>query len=90
MFAKENCELCQKAQEVLSRIGVETDVRYVEGAKATPENIADFAWHDWVDKMPLVVALDEDQVVAKWNGDAIKLGFTPEVRRVLEAGAAGS
>jgi hypothetical protein len=70
---------------VLAHIGVETDVRYVEGPRATPENVADLAWHDWVDKMPLVVALDDDQVVAKWNGDAIRGGFTPAVRSLLAA-----
>lgn len=67
---------------------METDVRYVEGVRATPDNVADFAWHDWVDKMPLVVALVDGRVVARWNGDAIRLGFTPEVRRLLETGTA--
>ena len=37
VFAKENCELCKKAQDVLSRAGVVPEVRYVEGAAATPE-----------------------------------------------------
>jgi hypothetical protein len=59
------------------------DVRYVDGPEATPENVADFAWYDWVDKMPLVVALDGSKVVGRWNGDAIRQRFTPEVRNLL-------
>jgi hypothetical protein len=85
IFAKENCILCRKAQEVLSRVGVEMRVRYVEGPNATADNVADFAWHDWVDKMPLVVAMDGTEVVERWDGEGIEKGFTPAVRRLLDA-----
>jgi hypothetical protein len=71
VFARENCELCQKAQDVLSRAGVVPEVRYVEGNAATPENLADFAWFDWTDTPPLVVAAD------------IKDAWLPQVRRWL-------
>ena len=69
VFARENCELCKKAQDVLSRAGVVPEVRYVEGVAATPENLADFAWFDWTDTPPLVVATDGDKIVG-YYGDA--------------------
>ena len=62
VFARENCELCKKAQDVLSRAGVVPEVRYVEGTAATPENLADFAWYDWTDTPPLVIATDGDRI----------------------------
>jgi len=83
VFAKENCQLCKKAQDVLSRAGVVPEVRYVEGTAATPENLADFAWFDWTDSPPLIVASDGDKVVGRWAGDDIKDAWLPEVRRWL-------
>jgi hypothetical protein len=83
VFAKENCELCQKAQDVLSRAGVVPEVRYVEGTAATPENLADFAWFDWTDTPPLVVATDGDKIVGRWVAADIKDAWLPHVRRWL-------
>ena len=83
VFARENCELCQKAQDVLSRAGVVPEVRYVEGNAATPENLADFAWFDWTDTPPLVVATDGDKIVGRWVAADIKDAWLPQVRRWL-------
>lgn len=83
VFARENCDLCKKAQEVLGHVGVVPEVRYVEGAAATPENLADFAWYDWTDTPPLVVASDGDKVLGRWVGDDIQAAWLPEVRRWL-------
>jgi hypothetical protein len=83
VFARENCELCQKAQDVLSRAGVVPEVRYVEGNAATPENLADFAWFDWTDTPPLVVATDGDEIVGRWVAADIKDAWLPQVRRWL-------
>jgi len=84
VFAKENCEICQKAQDVLSRAGVVPEVRYVEGIAATPENLADFAWFDWTDTPPLIVAIDGDRIVGRWVGaDIIKEAWLPKVRSWL-------
>lgn len=85
VFAKENCRLCRKAREILARLPVETEVRYVDGPDATPENVADFAWHDWVDKMPLVVAFDGDRVLERWDGSRIERRWLPEIRGWLAA-----
>jgi hypothetical protein len=83
VFAKEGCELCQKAQDVLSKIGVEAQVRYVDGPSATPENLADFAWYDWTDKPPLIVATQNGQTLKRWDGRDIQTAWMPEVRRWL-------
>jgi len=83
VFAKENCELCQKAQDVLSRAGVVPVVRYVEGDAATPENLADFAWYDWTDTPPLVVASEGEKVIGRWSAGDIKAAWLPEVKRWL-------
>ena len=81
IFAKENCPTCRKAQDVLSRLGVPAQVRYVDGPRATPENVAALAWHDWVDKMPLVLVTEEtgangpagqtEKVIQRWDGSSI-------------------
>lgn len=55
-------------------------VRYVEGPQATAENIADFAWYDWTDKMPLVVVTEHDRVLARWDGRHIEGRWMPEVQ----------
>ncbi len=83
VFAKEDCSLCQKAQGVLTRLGIEPQVRYVEGPRATPENIADFAWFDWVDKMPLVVVTQDDRVLARWDGTNVSGRWMPVVEEWL-------
>jgi len=83
VFAKEDCVVCQKAQEVLARAGVAPQVKYVEGASATPENLAEFAWFDWCDKPPLVVATDGDRVVGRWNADDVQTAWLPAMRRWL-------
>ena len=83
VFAKENCELCKKAQDVLSRAGVVPEVRYVEGTAATPENLADFAWFDWTDTPPLVVASEGGKVLGRWVAADIEAGWLPEIRRWL-------
>lgn len=83
VFAKEHCELCKKAQDVLSRAGVAPVVRYVEGTAATPENLADFAWYDWTDTPPLVVATDGNEIVGRWVAADIKTAWLPKVRRWL-------
>ncbi len=84
VFAKEDCVLCHKAQAVLARLDIKPLVRYVEGSKATPEDIADFAWYDWSDKMPLVVVTEGEQVLHKWNGGNVEGRWMPEVRKWLE------
>ena len=83
VFAKEGCELCAKAQDVLKRVGVEAVVRYVDGPNATVDNLADFAWYDWTDKPPLVVVRRGDDVVARWDGKTVMAGLTPVVRKLL-------
>jgi len=83
VFAKEGCELCTKAQDVLKRVGVEAVVRYVDGPNATVDNLADFAWYDWTDKPPLVVVRRGDDVVARWDGKTVMEGLTPVVRKLL-------
>jgi|UniRef100_A0A7V3PUE4 hypothetical protein len=71
IFAREGCKICTKAQQVLSRLGVPYQVRYVDGPTATVENLADFAYYDWTDSPPLVVAIDGGQVLARWDGETI-------------------
>ncbi len=71
IFAREGCKICTKAQEVLNRLGVNYELRYVDGEKATAENLADFAYHDWTDTPPLVVAIEGEQILAKWDGSII-------------------
>ena len=83
VFAKEECVLCRKAQGVLARLHVDTQVRYVDGSGATPENVADFAWYDWADKMPLVVVTEGERVLQKWNGSNVEGRWLPEVRKWL-------
>lgn len=83
VFAKEGCELCQKAQTVLQHAGVTPSVRYVDGPAATPENLADFAWFDWTDKPPLVVVTEGEQVLARWDGTDIQAAWLPQVREWL-------
>ncbi len=80
VFAKENCVLCRKAQAVLAHLGVEPVVRYIDGPNSTPENVADLAWYDWTDKMPLIVVTEADKVVQRWNGSQVEGRFLPEVR----------
>jgi len=80
VFAKDNCALCQKAQAVLTRLGIEPVVRYVEGPDATAENVADFAWFDWVDKMPLVVVTEDDRTLQRWDGSKVEGRWMPEVK----------
>jgi hypothetical protein len=83
VFAKPDCELCQKAQDILSRAGVTPVVRYLEGAEATPENLADFAWFDWCDRPPLVVATEGSHVVGRWDAGDVEKAWLPRIRRWL-------
>ncbi len=83
VFAKEDCIICRKAQDILTRLDVDPQIRYVEGTKATPENVADFAWYDWSDKMPLVVVTEGDQVLRRWSGANIEGRWLPEVKEWL-------
>ncbi|MFO7675456.1 MAG: glutaredoxin domain-containing protein [bacterium] len=85
LFAKENCPTCQKAQAVLRRLGVTPQVRYVDGPQATPDNVAEFAWHDWVDKMPLVIVTDDaaGDVVQRWDGNSVAGRWFPVVQEWL-------
>lgn len=86
IFAKADCSLCRKAQGVLARLKVEPVVRYVDGPDATSDNVADFAWFDWVDKMPLVIVVEDDQVVARWDGTSVgsrEAPWTPVVKEWL-------
>lgn len=71
IFAREGCEICTKAQQVLSRLGVQFQVRYVDGPNATVEHLADFAAYDWVDTPPLVVVTDANKMLARWDGQEI-------------------
>lgn len=71
IFAREGCTLCAKAQQVLARLNVPYQVRYLDGVNATDENLADFAYYDWTDNLPLVVALKGKQVLARWDGAAV-------------------
>jgi hypothetical protein len=80
VFARENCPICTKAQQVLARVGVEPMVRYVDGPEATPDNVADLAWHDWVDSPPLVLASVGDKVVGRWDGDDIRAAWLPKMQ----------
>ena len=82
VFAKEDCPTCQKAQGILNRLGVNARVRYVDGPKATPDNVAALAWYDWVDKMPLVVVTDEPSgtVLQRWDGRSIAGRWMPVVQ----------
>ncbi len=83
VFSKDHCQICLKAQAVLRRFGFEPAVRYVDGPEATPENLADFAWLDWTDTPPLVVAIEGDKVLARWTGEAIRGSWVPVLRRWL-------
>ncbi|MGQ9708224.1 MAG: glutaredoxin domain-containing protein [bacterium] len=71
IFAREGCEICTKAQQVLSRLGVQYQVRYVDGANASLDNLADFAFYDWTDTPPLVVVTEGDRVLARWGGSEV-------------------
>ncbi len=71
IFAREGCKLCTKAQQVLARLGLPYQVRYVDGPNATVENLADFAYYDWTDSPPLVVAIEGGRVLARWDGEAV-------------------
>jgi len=71
IFARENCDVCVKAQGVLKRLGIEALIRYVDGPNATPEDVADLAWLDWVDKPPLVVVTEGERVLKRWDGGEI-------------------
>lgn len=83
VFAKEGCELCQKARSVLQHVGVQPEVRYVDGPGATPENLADFAWYDWTDKPPLVVAVESGKTIKRWDGRDIQAAWLPQLRQWL-------
>lgn len=87
IFAKENCDICIKAKKVLKNIGIEPQVRYVEGPEATVANIADFAWFDWTDKSPLVVVTEGDRLLRRWTADQIagNSSWTKEVKNWLSA-----
>lgn len=88
IFAREDCEICKKAKEVLCRLGVEMRVRFVNGPNATVENLADFARFGWSDTPPLVVATDKDKVLKRWDGDDIadtSRSWHLEVQRWLES-----
>ncbi|MEO0069623.1 MAG: glutaredoxin domain-containing protein [candidate division WOR-3 bacterium] len=88
IFAREGCEICNKAKEVLSRLGVEVKVRYVDGPNATVENLADFAWFGWTDTPPLVVVTEEDRVIKRWDGAEISdtnRSWHLEVKRWVES-----
>ena len=80
IFARENCVVCTKAKEILARVGIEPNVRYVDGPNATPENVADLAWNDWVDSPPLVLASEGDKVVGRWDGEAVKDAWLPKMQ----------
>jgi hypothetical protein len=71
IFAREGCQVCVKAQQVLARLGVEYQVRYIDGANASVENLADFAFYDWTDTPPLVVVTEGNKVLARWDGSEI-------------------
>jgi len=75
IFAREDCPVCTKAQDVLNRVrarfDIEVQVRYVQGASTTADNLADMAWHDWTDSPPVVVAIKGDQVLKRWDGNDI-------------------
>lgn len=71
VFARENCDICVKAQGVLKRLGIDALIRYVDGPNASPENVADLAWYDWVDKSPLVVVKEGERVLKRWDGSEI-------------------
>jgi len=83
VFAKEGCVLCQKARDVLEHVGVTAEVRYVDGPHATVENLADFAWYDWTDKPPLVVAVESGRLLQRWDGRDIEAAWTPRLREWL-------
>ncbi len=83
VFAKEGCELCRKARSVLEQVGVEPQVRYVDGPNATPDNLADFAWYDWTDKPPLVVATESGRTLGRWDGRDIQEAWLPHLRQWL-------
>ncbi len=83
VFAKEGCELCRKARSVLEHVGVEPHVRYVDGPNATPEDLADFAWYDWTDKPPLVVATESGRTLGRWDGRDIQDAWLPHLRAWL-------
>ncbi len=71
IFAREGCTLCTKAQEILKRLGVNYELLYVDGDKATAENLAAFAYYDWTDTIPLIVVTHDNKVLAKWDGNVI-------------------
>ncbi|MBM3322944.1 glutaredoxin [candidate division WOR-3 bacterium] len=89
VFAKEGCELCRKARSVLEHVGVEPQVRYVDGPNATPEDLADFAWYDWTDKPPLVVATESGRTLRRWDGRDIQEAWLPHLRQWLAGRDAG-
>jgi hypothetical protein len=64
-------------------------VRYVEGSRATTDNVADFAWYDWVDKLPLVVVTQGDRVLARWDGNKVGARWMPVVEEWLSGHASG-
>ncbi len=87
IFAREGCDVCIKARDVLGRLGVPVEVCYVDGANATVENVADLAWFDWTDTPPLVVVTEGNKVLARWTGDDIAAArsWHKAVERWLEA-----
>ncbi len=66
-----------KAETVLGYVGAEPVVRYIDGAAATPENLADLAWFDWTNATPLVLALDGDKVIGRWTSVEIRGAWIP-------------
>ncbi len=71
IFAREGCEVCEKARQVLSRFGVPIRVRFIDGLSATVDDLADFAFFGWTDTPPLVVVTQGGRVLKRWDGNDI-------------------
>ncbi|MEO0079918.1 MAG: glutaredoxin domain-containing protein [candidate division WOR-3 bacterium] len=86
VFARENCHYCTKAQKILRLLNAPMRVRYIDGPNATPENMADLAWLNWVDEPPLVVVVEGKRVLQRWDGQDVasrERAWYPVVREWL-------
>ena len=80
LWTKSDCDVCTKAACILAEAGMVLEV----SEQLDPAAMADFAYHDKdVAVLPLIrVVGDAGVAVAWWNGDDVKAGLLPLVRKL--------
>jgi len=98
VFGTQSCKICEKAKQVLTRLGCEFtftsvnrddyDLNDDAQRETLMQAIQDFAWYDWTDTLPLVVMLNrDDAVLARWTGKDVasrEKSWLVQVRLAIE------